>query len=124
MFRVGAVWRDSRRPLYERYAEWARRYGDVFALHVVGHTIVVLNSLELLREAFLVRGFFKFRSCTPVHDSDTKHLYESIYDLIIILYLENFCTSLQMHSDETNGRPDILPGNPKRFGNPDYSNRL
>ena len=45
---------SRKRPLYERYAEWAQRYGNVFLLHVFRHTIVVLNSLELMREAAIV----------------------------------------------------------------------
>jgi hypothetical protein len=42
---------DKKRP-HEQFTAWSKLYGDMFTLNVLGKKLVVLNSTEVIREAF------------------------------------------------------------------------
>lgn len=41
---------------WQAYADWAKTYGDIISLSVFGQTIIVLNSLQDVRELFVARA--------------------------------------------------------------------
>ena len=45
-----------RLPLHSRFTDWKKKYGDVVSMYLGGQLVVVLNSYEVIKEAFITKG--------------------------------------------------------------------
>ncbi|ETW76401.1 cytochrome P450 monooxygenase 39 [Heterobasidion irregulare TC 32-1] len=58
-----------RRAAWETYADWARRYGDIMSVRIVGQTFVIINSVEIARELLEQRSsVYSDRPVIPSHE--------------------------------------------------------
>ena len=53
---VGNVFQIDRRRSYETLDKWSRIYGDAYRISIFGQPVIVLSSVEMIREALVLRG--------------------------------------------------------------------
>jgi len=52
----GNVFQIDRQRSYETLTAWSRVYGDVYRISIFGQPVIVLSSVDLIREALVLRG--------------------------------------------------------------------